>query len=212
MSLRKLGIGSAAVLGALVLTAATVYATSTDTDDHFSVAAGTKVVGNLKSGTTMNFAGTIDGIPVTVKCTTFTGSGKVPATGLSVSLSTPPVLGGCTDSLGGTDTVTTNTTNGKWKLTEVDAANDEAQTEPNSGDKVTLTIPKAGATFKSSTLSSCTITAAPTAAAKVTGTYDDKGTDTVTNAKIAVSGSGCVASTSTVTATVVLTPGVSDAS
>jgi hypothetical protein len=207
MSLRKLGISVIGVAGTLLLTAGVVHAaTNTDTGDHFTN-AGATVTGNLKSGTTMTFNGTIDGLPVTVTCTTFTGSGKVPSTGLTVSLAAPKISG-CTDSLGGTDTVKTT---GTWKLTEVDAANDETATEPNT-DKVKLTVPKAGGSFSSSIVNGCTVTAAPTGPASITGSYNDKGTDTVKNASIPVSGSGCAASTSAVTATVVLSPGVSDAS
>jgi hypothetical protein len=215
MSLRKLGISTFGVVGALLLTAGVVHAaTSSDTEDHFSAKAGTIVKGSLKSGTKMTFVGTITGISVTVTCTTFTGSGAVPAKGLSVTLSKPPTISGCTDSLGGTDTVVTNQTNGKWKLSEVDAANDESAAEPNTGDKARLTIPKAGASFSSSILSGCTITAAPNGPASITGSYNDKGTDTVKHASIPVVGSGsfCTATASAVTATVVLSPLVHDVS
>lgn len=207
MRLRKLGIATAGVASAIVLTAATVYATgATDTGDHFNKAAGTIETGRLKTGTTMQFTGSIDGIPVTVTCTGFTGKGPVPATGLTVTLSAPPTFSGCTDSLGGTDTITTNQTNGKWKLAEVDSAT-ETTTEPNTGDKARLTIPKAGATFSSSLVSGCTITVAPTAAHSVTGSYNDSSTATVKNQSIPVSATGCSsASTSTVTATIVLSP------
>lgn len=214
MQLRKLLLSALAVATVSIATAATVYAAgSTDTDDHFSLAAGTTVTGALKTGTDMTLTGNIDSFPVTVKCTSFKASGKVPATGLSVTLSKPPTISGCTDSLGGTDTVTTNQTTGKWKLSEIDAPNDETATEPNTGDKLKLTIPKAGATFSSSLLGSgCVITAAPSAPANLTGKYDDKSTDTVTNAAIAVSGAGCTASSSTISATVVVSPGVHDVS
>jgi hypothetical protein len=213
MRLRKLGVGAVAVASAIVLTAATVYATSSsDTEDHFSVKSGTVISGSLKSGTGMTFVGSIDGIGLTVTCTGFTGSGAVPAKGLSVTLSKAPAFSGCTDTLGGTDTITTNTTNGKWKLSEVDAANDEAATEPNTGDKIRLTIPKAGASFSSSFDPGCVITVAPSAAASVTGSYNDKGTGSVKNASITVSGSGCVATAAKVTATIVLSTPVHDVS
>lgn len=213
MSLRKLGISTFGIAGALLVTAGVVHAaTSTDTEDHFSAAAGTVVTGNLKTGTAMKFVGSIDGLTVTVTCTKFTDSGSVPATGLTVVLSKPPTISGCTDSLGGTDTVVTNSTNGKWKLSEVDAANDETAVEPNTGDHARLTIPKAGASFSSSIVSGCTVTAAPTAAASISGGYNDNGTDTVVNKSIPVSGSGCVASSSAVTATVVLSTPLHDVS
>ncbi len=214
MQLRKLGISTLGIAGALMLTAGVVHAaTSTDTDDHFSVAAGTTISGSLKSGTSMVFKGTIDGIiPLTVTCKSFSASGKVPAKGLSVTLTAPPTIGSCTDSLGGTDTITTNHTNGSWKLVEVDAPNDESATEPNKGDKAQLVIPKAGATFSSSVETGCVITVAPTAGVKVSGPYNDAGTATVTNAKLAVSGAVCTASGTTVSATLVLSTPVHDVS
>jgi hypothetical protein len=210
MRVRKGVVAAVCAAAALLGTASAVFAAG-DSDDHFSLAAGTIVKGSLKSGTDMVFAGTINGVPITVNCTSFKGSGAVPAKGLKVTIS-PPKITGCHDTLGGTDTITTNKTNGKWSLTEVDAPNDESQTEPNTGDMATLTIPMAGATFVSSVLPVCVLTAAPTAAVAVTGTYDDINTDTVKAAKIAVRGSGCSASTATVTATVVLSPNVYDVS
>ncbi len=102
MALRKKMVIATITAGAVVLgSAATAYGLvrASDTDDHFSVAAGTTVTGNLKSGTTMAFTGSINGIPITVNCTKFTAKGKTPKTGLTVTLSTPPTISGCTDSL-----------------------------------------------------------------------------------------------------------------
>jgi hypothetical protein len=164
----------------------------------------------LKSGTNLMFAGSIDGVAITVNCTTFTARGKIPAKGLTVTLSAPPTISGCTDSLGGTDTVTTNQTNGKWQLTEVDVTGTADNKEPNSGDKANLSMPKAGATFSSSVLSTCTVTAAPAARAAIRGTYNDINTIKDTNAPIPVSGSGCTATSTKATATVILTPSVHD--
>jgi hypothetical protein len=211
MRVRKGVVAAVCAAAALLGTASAVFASTGDTDDHFSLAAGTTVTGSLKTGTDMVFAGTINGVPITVTCTSFSGSGKVPAKGLHVTIAAAKISG-CHDTLGGTDTIATNQTNGKWGLTEVDAPNDESQTEPNTGDKGVLTIPKAGATFVSSVLPTCVLTAAPTAAVRVTGTYNDINTDTVKAAKIPVSASGCSASTATVTATVVLSPNVYDVS
>jgi hypothetical protein len=89
---KKMVLSTVGVGAALLLTATTAWATSTDTDDHYNVAAGTTVTGNLKTGTQMVFHGTIDGVPITVNCTKFTASGKTPATGLVVTLSTPPTF------------------------------------------------------------------------------------------------------------------------
>lgn len=188
--------------GALI-SAATVNASAT-TGPHFTTPSpGSKITGNLKAGTKMTFAGTINGLPITVTCTTFTGSGVAPPTGLTVSIA-PPTIGGCTDTLGGTDTVKTNATNGGWKVTEVIPTTNK--------DKIKLTIPKAGATFASSIVSGCLITAAPTKAAAVSGSYNNINTATVSKAPIPVSASGCTASSATTTATVVFSPNVTGVS
>jgi hypothetical protein len=208
---KKFAIAGACT-GALMLGTGTAAfaANGADTGDHFSLAAGTVVTSALKSGTKVTFKGSIDGVAITVTCTTFTASGKIPATGLTVPLSAPPTISGCKDTLGGTDTVKTNTTNGKWKLREKDVTTTADSAEPNSGDKAILTIPKAGATFVSSFLPTCTVTTAPSGPANVTGTYDDINTIQDTNASIPTSGSGCTTTAASETATVVLSPNVHD--
>ncbi len=212
MKHHKKVIAGLAPVAAALLAASTAWAASTDTDDHFSSPSGTVVTGTNKAGTDITFKGTINGLPITVNCTSFKASGKLPATGLSVTLSAPPAITGCKDTLGGTDTIKTNQTNGKWKVVEIDAANDENATEPNTGDKVSLVVPKAGATFTSSIVSGCTITAAPTKPASITGPYNDNGTVSDSNAPIPVSASGCSASTATVSGTILLSPAVHDVS
>lgn len=186
---KKVLVGGLCALAAVLGIATTALA---------SLPAGTKVTGNLKTGTDMTFAGNINGVPITVSCTKFTGTSVVPKTpSYTVSLKTPPTISGCTDSLKGKDTITTNATNGKWKLTISKAS-------PYS---VTLVIPKDGATFSSSLLPSCVITAAPTATVNVKGSYSPTaGTDTVTKQPIPVKGTGCTATSSTTSATVVFTP------
>ena len=120
--------------------------------------------------------------------------GKVPAgKPYSVTLSAPPKITGCTDTLGGSDTIKDT---GTWTLSV-------SKSKPY---KMTLTIPKKGATFSSNVLSSCKITAAPNKPDPVTGSYDGKSTDTVKNAAIPTSGSGCSSSTASTSATVVLSP------
>jgi hypothetical protein len=158
-----------------------------------SVAPGTQVTGTSKSVT---FKGTINGIQVTVSCTNFTDTATVTA-GANKSIDIPaPTITGCTDTLTGTDTIKTNDKNGSWELKT-----------NGKGNKLKLVIPKAGATFTSSFLPSCTITAAPTAAVSVKGTYSSSaGTDTATNAPIAVKGTGCTATSSSVTVTVTFSP------
>ena len=174
-----------------VSTVAMVLGTATAV--YGSVAPGTTVTGT--SGHVV-FNGTINGIAITVTCTNFTDSVVVPA-GADKSLNIPPpTINGCTDSLTGTDTITTNSTNGSWKLKS-----------NSTGTKLKLVIPIKGATFKSSFVKGCLITAAPTAAVKVSGTYNSgNGTDTVTSQPIAVSASGCTATNASTTVTVTFSP------
>ncbi|MBO0727894.1 MAG: hypothetical protein J2P57_01460 [Acidimicrobiaceae bacterium] len=204
-------VAGTACAGALIFGASTTaLAANSDPGDHFSVAAGTVVKGHLKSGTNLKFTGTIDGVAITVNCSTFTARGKIPAKGLTVKLSAPPTISGCHDSLGGTDTVRTNTTNGAWKLIEVDATGTADNKEPNT-DHGVLSMPKAGAKFKSSILSSCTVTAAPNGRASIRGRYNDINTIKDTNAAIPTKGSGCTtAANAHATATVILSPKVHD--
>ncbi len=211
---KKVVVATIGVFVLLGATASTVYAvTNTDTGDHFSLPAGTVVAGALKTGTTFVAKGTIDSSPITVTCTTFSTTGSIPASGLKINVA-PPTISGCTDSLGGSDTVNTNQTNGKWSLKEKDAVTGDT-TEPNTGDKVKLTIPMAGATFQSSILgSACVIVVEPTAKGSVTGTYDDNSTMTFTNVSFATAPSAtstCTSSnTSTSSATEVLNKSVHD--
>jgi hypothetical protein len=196
MNIRKLGMSTLGMAVALPLSAGMFHAVAP--------AAGTKVTAKLKAGTTMTLVGTIEGIPITVTCKSFSGSGTAPASGtIDVTLPAPPKITECTDSIGGTDTVTTNQTSGKWKLAEV---------KSGSTTSLNLTMPTAGATFSSSIDPSCVITAAPKAAATMKGSFKssgtDAGTDTVKNAAIPVaSSSTCTTSaTSTISATVVIAP------
>jgi len=193
--------GVAAVVAAVVIATAAVDASAAGGGHFTTPPAGTKVTGNLKAGTDMVFKGTINGVPITVSCTKFTSSGKIPKAGLTIKIA-PPTISGCTDTIGGKDTIADNATNGKWKTIET----------IGTPDTVKLVIPMAGSTFKSSVLPTCVITVEPTAAGGVTGPYDNVSTVVVTNAKIPVSATGCSASTATVTATVVFSPDVTGAS
>ena len=173
----------------LVGTAALLFGVATAA--YASLPAGTVVTGKLKTGTHMVFKGDIDSVPITVTCTSFVIKGKVPKPASStMKASAPPAITGCHDSSGGTDTIKTT---GTWSVSFTKTT-------------MTLNVPKAGATFKSSILSSCTITAAPSGAVKVTGKYNDHNTDTVTNAPIPTKGTGCTSTTAKTTATVVLSP------
>lgn len=172
------------------------------------------------NSTNITFKGTINGVAITVTCTVASLSGTTPASGLGPVNISNPTFGSsaapCKDSAGGTDTVTTNSTNGPWQLTFCDEANDEGivigstTDEPaghpghtgdascKTGDALQITIPKAGATFRSTALSGCTITAAPSGSANISGAYDDVNTLTFSSASIPVSGSGCFASSSAI--------------
>jgi hypothetical protein len=180
-----LGLGMAAML-------------VTSTSAFASLKPGQTVKASLAKGTKMTFAGDIDAVPITVTCKTFKASGKAPNPASdTVTLSAPPTISKCTDSLGGKDTIKTNSTNGSWTLSVSGAS---------APYTMTLTIPQAGATFTSSVESGCTITAAPSGSAGVSGSYNGTNTDTVSGASIPTSGSGCTSSNATTSATVVLKP------
>jgi hypothetical protein len=183
-------------VGAFVLASAAVSSASSATRPN-TLPAGTKVTAALKSGTKMVFDGDIDGLAVTVNCTTFSGSATIPkGSPDTMNLAKPPTISGCTVS-GTKATIKTNQTNGKWSLSVT-------STKPYT---LTLTMPQAGATFTDSALvTGCTITAAPSAAQAIPGAYNGKNTDKVSNAPIPTSGSGCTSTTATTTATVVFTP------
>jgi hypothetical protein len=193
----RLALGAVGVVTALLLTTALSSAAS----EHFNQPLGTTVTGALKDGTTVKLAGTIDHIAVTFSCKTVGFDGKTPATGLTLTLSAAPTFAGCKDNLGGTDTVAANAANGSWTLTEA-----------STGDKMTLSIPKAGVTLHSSLLNGCTIILAPSAAAGVTDTYT-KHPDDITWAldgkSIPVSGDGCtVGDAMKISGTLILTPAI----
>jgi hypothetical protein len=181
----------------MVIVASVGIASLAVASSAFAIAPGTKITAALKSGTKMTFKGDIDSIPITVTCTKFSGSGVVPKGKVySVTLSAPPAITGCKDSLAGTDTIKTNSTHGKWVLTVT-------KTSPY---KLSLTIPTGGATFTSSAEKGCVITAEPTKAGTVTGSYNGVNTDTVTNAAIPTKGKGCSSTSATTSATIILSP------
>jgi hypothetical protein len=207
------GLALVGVGVAVAVIAPAVIAQATDTDD-FVQPASTLVQGSLKAGTKTVFKATVAGVTVIQRCTASSTSGTTPAHGL-VSALNKVTFTGCTDNLGGKDTVTTT---GVWHLTFHDVANDETATEPNStGDKLTVTVPIKGATVTSTAAPGCTITVAPTVAAHTTGAYDDVSQLTITGAPVPISlSSGCPGGAATSTAhffgTYILSPGVHDAS
>jgi hypothetical protein len=161
--------------------------------------ANTHISVALKPGTTTTFAGKVAGATVTQHCTASTDSFTTPAHGLGPVTLADPTFTGCTDSLGGTDTVTTT---GKWT---------EKFLSPT---RIRLTIPKDGATVVSSlpAVAGCVITVAPTGPAHITGAYAN-GTTTFVNVTLPSSTSakcpgGAGKGTATYSATYVATPKV----
>jgi hypothetical protein len=151
--------------------------------------ANTRISVALKAGTKTTFVGKVAGVAVTQHCTASTDSFKTPAHGLGPVKLANPTFTGCTDSLKGTDTVTTSSTNGKWTEKFLSAA------------RVRLTIPKAGATVVSSKAPTCVITVAPNGPASITGAYVN-GTTKFKNASLPASlSAGCPGGASTGTAT-----------
>jgi hypothetical protein len=177
----------------VALAAAVATVLGTTTMAFGSVKPGTTVTGN---STKTTFSGTINGVPITVTCTNFTDTVKITSKDKTSVVIPAPTINGCTDTLGGTDTIKTNSKDGNWEL-KVNS----------SGKTLTLVIPKDGATFTSNVLSGCTIQAAPSKAVNVAGTYSSSaGTDKVSKKPIAVKGKGCSATNASTTTTVTFTP------
>jgi len=182
-----------------------------DTDDNIKPAS-TAITAKLKTGTKFTAVGQINGLAITVTCTTATFTGKTPAKGLGPVTVPPPKFSGCKDSLGGTDTVATNSTLGSWQLAFKDGA-EASDTAPDSThDQLIITVPKRGASFKSNILSACTVIVAPNGPAPEAASYNDAGTAVATNDTLPVTGSGCTATTSKVSETLTLTPVIKDVS
>jgi hypothetical protein len=188
-----------------------------DGGDTFNVAPGTSVSGN--SAKVVISVATAPSMIITCNAASFAGK---TGTTLKFSIGLPSlrdVTGGpCTDTQHFTDSFQSNTTNGPWTLAEKDFSNagagDEALPEPNAtGDKLVITIPKAGLIDTNNW--PCTIVFAPTGAALIAGAYNDGGTLKINNARIPVSVSGppfcgAAAQMVTLTATYTLTPGFFD--
>jgi hypothetical protein len=208
---RKFLISSAAAAVVVFGSAGAVLAAvGTDTGDHFVPNSGA-VTGKLKAGTKLVFTGSIDGAPVDVSCTTFTSGGIIPAAGLIVKLTKPPVISGCTD-LGTPAIVKTNMTNGAWELKEIDVATGDTEPTTKGGDKVALVVPKLGASFSDPTLlNGCVVETAPNGPASITGTFNDSTTIIDKNAPVPVKATGtCTTASAAATATVVLSRSVHD--
>jgi hypothetical protein len=166
-----------------------------DTDDSISnkgTTVSTALSGNLVINVMTNVFGNF-----TATCTTVAASFKVPATGLKTNLipqsdGQPIDISGCTDSLGGTDTIATS---GTWKLTFKDVVPEtETAKEPNTGDKVQIGVPLSGASLSSSIDPACVLTLDTAVVSKLKINYNDKGTGTIPageNPGTVTAGSGC---------------------
>ncbi|MFC4909020.1 hypothetical protein [Actinomadura gamaensis] len=182
---------AAATTGLVALTVGPAYA------------AGVTPANTLITATSTNvkFSGTLSGLSFSVSCTKSTLTFTTPSSGYGPVNTSDPVFGGtCKDSFGGTATVKTNHTNGPWTLLAI-----------ATGPKVQATMPKAGATFSTTTLPGCVVTAAPTGPVTLTGNFDNStGTWHLVNAPVAFSASGCgaVSPTGTVSGDFVTSPKV----
>ncbi|MFC9299156.1 hypothetical protein ACFTWH_24210 [Streptomyces sp. NPDC057011] len=140
---------------------------------------------------TLSGKATLKAGSVTVTCTVSVSTGTVPAApgnhnaaGPVSSPISPPTYSSCTSSMPGvTPTVTTS---GAWSVSMQDG----------SPVTATMTVPVGGLVVKTTGLASCTVTAAPTAAANVGGTWANGAPSslTFTNASVPVKvtgGFGC---------------------
>jgi hypothetical protein len=154
-----------------------------------ATAVAVNVSAKLATNTNTQFTGTsgpLNGLTVTCTASTTKFQLNTKGGGLGPFNLTNPTFTGCTDSLGGTDTITSNSTNGKWTTTYV---NSTGGTNP---DMIKIGIPKAGQKLKSSIAPNCTITVQPTAAGSVSGAYDNAGHLQLTNQSVSYSAAGPV--------------------
>ncbi|WP_328741994.1 hypothetical protein OG436_11385 [Streptomyces caniferus] len=180
------GTGIVAVLGL------SLAMTSAATAQPAAAAASTTVT-PAGHGFTATLSGkaTFKAGSVTVSCTVSSSSGQVPAApgnhnpaGPVSSSTTPATYSSCTTSMPGVSASVS--TSGAWGVAM------------QNGAPVTagLTIPVGGFVLKTSGLASCTVTAAPTSAATVNGTWTNGAPSTLgfTNAQVPVKvtgGFGC---------------------
>lgn len=128
----------------------------------------------------VTFAGTIDGLPITITCTGSVIKATTPPAGSATfTVTTDPTFTGCSDGA-------TITSSGTWGLVAV------------SSTELQLSVPTGGAKFTSSVLPGCTITAK---SATLNGAYNGTNTSTFTKQSVGVSASGCTASSTSFTGT-----------
>lgn len=205
---RKLTL-AASLTAVIVGLGTTAALAASDGDDSISPAGTSYKVTNTSN---IVLRGKFNGFSATVTCKNSLIMGTTPVFGLGPANISKPSFTNCTDSFGGTDTVTTNMNNGPWQVTFIDVGNDEDQAEPNFGDEIQVTIPKAGATLK---ILNCTLTVAPSQSANVAGLYDDRSVLTFSNAVVPISminGNGCTASSATLSGSYAVSPNLQDVS
>ncbi|MCF3147706.1 hypothetical protein [Streptomyces platensis] len=197
-ALRTAGTGVVAALGLALAVTSPATAQPAGTP---SAAAAATTVSPAGHGFTATLSGkaTFKAGSVTVTCKTSVSSGQVPAApgnqnpaGPVSSSTTPATYGSCTTSMPGV--AATVTTTGTWGVAM------QYGTPVTAG----LTIPVGGFVLKTSGLASCTVTAAPTSAATVNGSWTNgaPSTLTFTNASVpvkVVGGFGCPTSSTSST-------------
>ncbi|MBT2477443.1 hypothetical protein [Streptomyces sp. ISL-94] len=130
---------------------------------------------------TLSGKATLKAGSVTVTCSVSVSTGTVPgapgnhnAAGPVSSPISPPAYSSCTSSLPGvTPTVTTS---GAWSVSMQDG----------SPITATMTVPLGGLVLKTTGLATCTVTAAPTAAANVAGSWTNGAPSSLTFANASV--------------------------
>lgn len=114
--------------------------------------AGKHVSVKVTEKTKFAFNAKFDGQKASMLCKGFSSTGVTPHAGLVLKIQ-PPRFSGCTDSLGGKDTITTNLEHGSWKLSFA---------APKAGKiAVRLGIPEKGARLVSTFDPYCVIVAGP---------------------------------------------------
>ncbi|MBW5480820.1 hypothetical protein [Streptomyces bambusae] len=195
-----------AAAGALTLGSATATTAAPAPASALPVAGSTTVTpAGHGFKATLSGKATFKAGSVTVTCSVSVATGTVPAApgnhnaaGPVASPISAPTYSSCTSSMPGvTPTVTTS---GAWSVSMQDG----------SPITATMTVPAGGLVVRTSGLASCTVTAAPTAAASVPGTWANGAPPTLTfaNASVPVKvtgGFGCPTSATTSTFNAVYT-------
>jgi hypothetical protein len=148
-----------------------------------ATAVAVKVTTALNTNTVTQFTGTTGPLKGLITTCTKSATGFTLASrgGLGPFALTAPTFTGCTDNLGGTDTIKSKA---GWTNTYVNSAGSPAP------DQIKIGIPKAGQTLVSSIAPACTVTVQPAAAGSVLGSYDNAGHLRLTSQVITYSAAG----------------------